>query len=57
LRAFGDLLAELDMYALIGSRVLSRGRYGPTREITIDASDDVVDKLYAAVQMNWDLAR
>ena len=29
--------------------------YARTREITIDASEDVVDKLYAAVQMNFDL--
>ncbi len=39
------------------SRVLSKGGYGRTREITIDASDDVVDKLYAAAQMNFDLGR
>ena len=45
------------MYALIRSRVLSKGRYGRTREITIDASDDVVDKLYAAVRMNFELGR
>jgi cell division control protein 6 len=56
-RAFADLLAELDMHALIRSRVLSKGRYGRTREIMIDASDDVVDKLYAAVRMNFDLGR
>jgi len=27
----------------------------PTREITIDASGDVIDKLYCVVQMNFDL--
>jgi len=37
--------------------VLSKGRYGRTRENTIDASEGVVDKLYAAVQMNFDLRR
>jgi len=36
---------------------VSKGRYGRTREITIDASDGVVDNPYAAVQMNFDLAR
>ncbi|MEK7711080.1 MAG: hypothetical protein AAB341_04210 [Planctomycetota bacterium] len=35
----------------------SKGRYGRTREITIDASEDVIDKLYAAVLMNLDLGR
>lgn len=34
-----------------------KGRYARTREITIDASEDVVDKLYAVVQMNFDLGR
>jgi len=42
---------------LIRSRVVSKRRYGRTREITIDASEDVVDKFYAAVQMHFDLAR
>jgi len=36
---------------------VSKRRYGRTREITIDASEDVVDKFYAAVQMHFDLAR
>ncbi len=35
-RTFGDLLAELDIYSLVRSRVLSRGRYGRTREIVLD---------------------
>lgn len=56
-RAFGDLLAELDMYSLIRSRVLSKGRYGRTREITLDVSDEVTDKLYASVQMNFEMRR
>jgi cell division control protein 6 len=54
-RAFGDLLAELDMYSLVRSRVLSRGRYGRTREITLDVSDDVADKLYAVIKLNFEL--
>ncbi len=53
-RAFGDLLAELDMYSLIRSRVLSRGRYGRTREITIDLPQELVDKIYGAIRMNFD---
>ena len=56
-RAFGDLLAELDMYSLIRSRVLSKGRYGRTREITLDVSDEVTDKLYASVRMNFEMRR
>jgi len=36
-------------------RVPSKGRYGRTREITIDASENVVENLFVAVQMNFDL--
>jgi cell division control protein 6 len=54
-RAFGDLVAELDMYALVRSRVLSRGRYGRTREITLDLTEEVIEKLYATARMSFDL--
>ena len=54
-RAFGDLLAELDIYSLIRSRVLSRGRYGRTREITIDLSQELVDKIHGAIRMSFDI--
>jgi cell division control protein 6 len=48
-RAFGDLLAELDMCSLIRSSVLSRGRYGRTREIILDLPDEVVEKMYGTL--------
>ena len=35
-RVSGDLVAELDLYCLLRSRIISRGRYGRTREITLD---------------------
>ena len=54
-RAFGDLLDELDMYSLLRSRVLSRGRYGRTREITLDLSAELVQKIYQAVRMNFEI--
>jgi len=54
-RAFGDLLDELDMYSLLRSRVLSRGRYGRTREITLDLSDELLAKIYEAVRMNFEI--
>ena len=38
-------------------RVLSKERYARTREITINASEDVVEKLYAAVQISFALGR
>ena len=54
-RAFGDLLVELDMYSLLRSRVLSRGRYGRTREIVIDLSDELVSKIYDAILLNFEM--
>ena len=54
-RAFGDLLAELDMYSLVRSRVLSRGRYGRTREIVVDLSEALVERIYHAIRMNFEM--
>jgi cell division control protein 6 len=54
-RAFGDLLAELDMYSLLRTRVLSRGRYGRTREISLDLSEELVEQIYGTVQMNFQM--
>jgi archaeal cell division control protein 6 len=54
-RAFGDLLAELDMYSLLRTRVLSRGRYGRTREITLDLPDNLVQKILETVLTNFEL--
>jgi cell division control protein 6 len=53
-RAFADLLAELDMYSLVRTRVLSRGRYGRTREITLDLPDDLVDRIQSAIALSFD---
>ena len=56
-RAFGDLLAELDMYSLIRSRVQSRGRYGRTRQIVVDMSGGLTQKIQTAILLNFDLAQ
>ena len=50
-RAFGDLLAELDIYSLIRSRILSRGRYGRTREIAIDHGQELIDKILSTIDL------
>ena len=54
-RAFGDLLAELDMYSLIHSRVLSRGRYGRSREIIVDLPGPLIEKIRETVMLSFDL--
>ena len=54
-RAFGDLLAELDTYSFIHTRVLSRGRYGRAREIALDLPEDLADKIHDTILVNFDL--
>ena len=54
-RAFGDLVSELDIYSLIRSRVLSRGRYGRTREIILDLPQGLTEKIYACVLLNFEM--
>ena len=48
-RAFGDLLGELDMYSLLRCRVLSKGRYGRTREITVDLPEELAEKIHETI--------
>ncbi len=54
-RAFGDLLAELDIYSLLRSRILSRGRYGRSRQITLDLPAELVEKIHATIRMNFQM--
>ncbi len=41
-RRISDILAELDMLGIINAKVLSKGRYGRTREIRIAIADQMV---------------
>jgi len=54
-RAFGDLVSELDIYSLLRSRVLSRGRYGRTREIVLDLPRELVEKIYRGILLNFEM--
>jgi len=54
-RAFGDLIAELDIYSLLHSRVVSRGRYGRTREIVLDLSPPLLEKIYDMICVNFNI--
>jgi cell division control protein 6 len=54
-RAFGDLVSELDIYSLIRSRVLSRGRYGRTREIVLDLPQGLTEKIYGRILQNFEI--
>ena len=54
-RVFGDLIAELDLYSVLRSRIISRGRYGRTREIILDLPDELVEKIYGTLIENLQL--
>lgn len=54
-RAFADLIAELDIYSLLRSRVLSRGRYGRTREIVLDLPYELIEKIYVEILLNFEI--
>jgi archaeal cell division control protein 6 len=56
-RAFGDLIAELDIYSLIRSRVLSRGRYGRTREVVLDLPKELIEKIYSTILLNFQMGK
>ncbi len=44
-RRVSDLISELDMLGMITAKVISKGRYGRTREISITIPDDLVNKI------------
>jgi len=44
-RRVSDIIAELDMLGIINSRILSKGRYGRSREITIMIPKDTLEKV------------
>ena len=51
-RAFSDLLTELDMYSVVRCRVLSKGRYGRTREVLLDLPQELVERIYSSLLLN-----
>jgi hypothetical protein len=55
-RAFSDMVSELDMYGFIQARVFSHGRYGRTKEIVVNLTSELSDKLQRVVLMEFDMA-
>jgi len=44
-RRVSDILAELDMLGVINAKIISKGRYGRTREISLSIEENIVIKL------------
>ena len=52
-RRVSDLIAELDMLGIINAKVISRGRYGRTREIRILLAKPAVEKIRRVLERNY----
>jgi cell division control protein 6 len=44
-RRVSDLISELDLFSIISTKIISKGRYGRTRVISLNVSDTVYNKL------------
>lgn len=49
-RRISDIIAELDMFGIINARVVSKGRYGRTKEISIGIPNSTLPKIEETLQ-------
>lgn len=52
-RRVSDLLNELEMFGIISAKVISKGRYGRTREISLNLNDDVLGYVKRSISPNF----
>lgn len=52
-RRVSDLIAELDMLGVITTSVISKGRYGRTREIRVTLSKPIIEKIRDILKENY----
>jgi cell division control protein 6 len=55
-RRLSDIVAELDMLGIINAKVISKGRYGRTREICIATNDELNQKLLKVLEDGLNLS-
>lgn len=53
-RRISDLIGELDMFGIINAKVISKGRYGRTREISIAIGEQALERLRAFLTAKFD---
>lgn len=51
-RRISDLLSELDMLGIINAKIISLGRYGRTRQIKLDISSPIKQKIKSILEVN-----
>ncbi len=54
-RRVSDLIAELDMLGIINAKVISKGRYGRTREILLCMSKEILENVNKMLKSNLGL--
>ncbi len=54
-RRVSDLIAELDMMGIINAKVISKGRYGRTREISLSMTKEIVNNVGKNLKTNLGL--
>lgn len=54
-RRISDILAELDMLGIINAKIISKGRYGRTREISLSLEEPIVIKLKELLEKSLQL--
>jgi cell division control protein 6 len=54
-RRVSDILAELDMLGIINAQIISKGRYGRTREVSISLDENLIIKLKELLEKSLNL--
>lgn len=54
-RRISDIIAELDMLGLINAKIISKGRYGRTREISLSLTSQTVSNIKKLLEESLDL--
>jgi len=55
-RRISDILAEFDMLGIINAKIISKGRYGRTREISLSLDENILLKLKALLEKSLSLS-
>ena len=53
-RAFSDLIAELEIYGFVSLRLISKGRYGRSREVLMSVPETIIPRLKETVLMSFE---
>lgn len=56
-RRLSDIIAELDMLGIINAKVISKGRFGRTREISLAIPEHVIPKIKSVLEQELDLVK